>query len=317
MKLIFSFLFLIVALSVSATSSAPHSDYGWLPEYKKLFLRGGVDIFSSASNFDNTGVMVNLPSGVALSRNFFWFQPEYGIAQDWSLKFQAGFLSSAVTTASGGAALNSSGMADLTASVKWMVRPFDPILTLEPYFVIPAAESIAATKQDVALGDGAFGAGLKLHTAHEANGFALGFSPGVQYRNKGYSLLITGDVFAQFDFKRGYLRAYGNVVFPIEITKLYDSSLTKHDVAGAAGSYALLSGSPFGLSAGGKLGFQVISELSIEAWFTKSIVGQRYPNFTLFGFSLFYAFDFLDTLPVKNVHEVPFDSDQTEFYKGK
>jgi hypothetical protein len=316
MRLLFA-LCLLVSLAARGNTSAPHSDYGWLPEYKKLFLRGGAEFLLSGSNYDNSGIAVNLPSNVDFSRNFFWLQPEYGIAQDWSLKMQLGILSSAVTTTAGAVSKSNSGLADFTSSVKWMVRPFDPIVTLEPYFVIPSAEAIVTSTKDVALGDGAFGAGFKIHTAHETNGFALGFSPGMLYRNKGYSLLITGDVYAQIDFKRGYFRGYSSVVFPIEITKLFDSSLTKHDVSGAAGSYALLSGSPFGVTAGGKLGLQLINELFLEAWFTKSFVGQRYPSFNQFGFSLFYAFDFLDNLPVKNIREIPFDSNESDFYKGK
>jgi len=310
-------LWLIPFTAFGSANSAPHSDFAWIPEYKKLFIRGGMELFSTDANFDNAGTLTNLVSGASLGRNQFFLQPEYGIAQDWSLRLRLGFISSSVTTGSGAVALSGAGMDDMHASVKWMVRPFDPLFTLEPFVVVPIAESIAATNSDVALGDGAFGAGLRLHTAHESGPFALGFSPAVMYRNRGYSLLLMGDIFAQFDFRRGYLRGFGNFTFPIEVTKLYDSSLTKHDVGGTAGSYALLSGSPMGMFAGAKLGVKVVSELFAEVFYQRGLFGQRYPSYNQFGFSLFYAFDFLDTLPVKSVREVPFDGNDADFYKGK
>ncbi len=318
MKLIAVLLLCVfVNPAFASANSAPHADYAWTPDYKKLFLRGGIDLYSTASNYDNTGTQTNLASSAELSRTMFWVQPEYGIAQDWALRLKLGFISSSVTTGSGTPVLSSSGFNDMEASVKWMVRPFDPLLTLEPFFIMPTAESIAPSAKDVALGDGAFGAGLRFNTLHESGPFAVGFSPGVLYRNRGYSLLFTGDVFAQFDFRRGYIRGYGNFTFPIQVTKLYDSSISKHDVAGSAGSYALLSGSPMGMYAGGKLGIKLVGELFVETWFQRAMFGQRYASFNQFGFGLFYAFDFLDTLPVKQVREVPFDSDQSEFYKGK
>ena len=119
------------------------------------------------------------------------------------------------------------------------------------------------------------------------------------------------------DYRRGYLRGFGNFTFPIQVTALYDSSITRHDVQGAAGSYALLSGSPMGMSGGSKLGIKIVNELFAEVFYQRSFFGQRYPSYNQFGFSLFYALDFLETLAVKQVREVPFDSDNTDFYKGK
>ncbi len=303
--------------ALQVANAAPHSDYAWLPDYKRLFLRAGANLFSSASNFDNAGNLANLTGNAELTRNYFFIQPEYGLAQDWSMKAQLGLISSTVTNGSGAAALSSSGFGDMNFSLKWMVKPFDPLLSFEAVFVLPTAQAVPATRTDVALGDGSFDAGIKLHTAHESGSFALGFSPGFIYRNKGYSPLVTGDAFVQFDFRRGYLRGYGNLVFPLTTVPLFDSSITKHDANGSAGSYALLSASPFGFSAGAKLGIKIVDELFVEAWFARSFAGQRYPNFNQFGFGLFYAIDFLEVLPVKNLREVPFDGDEGNFYKGK
>ena len=45
MRLLAAFYLSVSTFAAMAISSAPHSDYGWQPEYKKLYLRGGVDIF--------------------------------------------------------------------------------------------------------------------------------------------------------------------------------------------------------------------------------------------------------------------------------
>ena len=47
MKLTLGLLLWLLPLTTFASgNSAPHADYAWLPEYKKLFIRGGMDFFN-------------------------------------------------------------------------------------------------------------------------------------------------------------------------------------------------------------------------------------------------------------------------------
>ena len=72
-------------------NSAPHADYAWVPEYKTLFLRGGMEFYNSASNYDSTGNLVSNSSNAELTRQHFYLMPEYGLAQDWALMTGAEF----------------------------------------------------------------------------------------------------------------------------------------------------------------------------------------------------------------------------------
>lgn len=303
------------ALADYPTTSAPHAAYGWVPEYKKLYARLGVDINTTSENFANDGVIESLPGKATLTDTIVWVEPEYGIAQDWSAKLNLGFINRNLDTGAGG-----SGIADVRADVKWNVKAMDPIVTFDVILKLPAASSKAASRTDLALGDGSVDAGIQLHTGHQSGPFLFALSPGFLFRSGSYSYAFIGDAAFQLDFLRGFVRVFVNGIYSLNEMKNQDSSISKHDAAGAGGSYAILNGSPIGVNAGGKIGIKIFDEFYIEGGASHTVYGVRYPNSLNISIALFNAFDFFHPLPAKRVKEVPFDSRDSsgdDFYKGK
>jgi hypothetical protein len=104
-----------------------------------------------------------------------------------------------------------------------------------------------------------------------------------------------------------YLYSFQNV-------QPYDSNPQVHDAAGSGASYALLNGSPTGLTAGGKIGISPIDNFRLEGQLAHSLFGNQFPDFISFGVNIMITFDFYHPQKTTHVREVPFEGEQpTDF----
>lgn len=293
---------LLLLLCVSA-----RADYGWIPQYKKLITKAGIDVFKSDANFDTSGAVTALPSSGELRDTLFWLSAEYGLAESWSLGMEFPFFMSSLDSPAG-TLLEGSGLGDITAHLKWAVKPVTPILTFDLLFKFPSGSS-GGTSGALALGEGNFDVGLFLHSGHRGGNFLFSFSPGFLMRFGGYSPAAAGEVAFQYLFPRGYIRAFGLGVFSFQNVAGLDSSTDVHDAAGAGGSYSRLNSSPIGFSIGAKLGINVSQQVSLEFGASKSILGSRYADYFKAGGDVVLEFDFFEMPKAMKAKEVPFNFD--------
>lgn len=288
------------------------ADYAWLPEYQKLNLRLGSDFYSTDQNYNATAALAPLTATGAKLKDFrLWLEGEYGIAEDWSVRLKAGYLNSSLDDSTSGQTLAAgSGLSDITAGVKWNFKSDYPLLTIDVFTVIPAYSNQALASTQLALGDGIFNLGIILHTGSKVGPFVVAVSPGILARFGGYASLATGELALQLNFPKGYVRLYSRGVYPFQNIQPLDPDETKHTAPGSGGSYALLNGSPEGISAGGLIGVAPIRFCRIEAYVERSVWGEEYPYYTSFGFNLSYTFDFFTPHKKARVREVPFEGEQ-------
>lgn len=288
------------------------ADYGEIPAYKQLLMRGGLDVFTTAENFDSTNSIVPLPSGVELVDTNFNLSAEYGAANGWAAGLSFKFVNSEVGTANS-LVLSNAGIGDIVAHVKWAIKAASPYMTIEARTKFPAASGNVKSNDEVVLGDGNFDFHLLLHTGAKSNRFFFTLSPGLLVRFGGYSTAATVDGAIEFRLPRGFVRGYGSFIYSFEDPQLFDSSPTTHDAAGSGGSFARLTGGPIGFYAGGKLGIRVYRTWWMEALFEMSVFGNKYPVFSRWGLNLVALFDFYDEPKKKRIREIPFDIDYDKF----
>lgn len=299
-------LFLLFFLAIPA-----RADYGWIPEYQKLITKLGLDVFKSTANYNNTGTLTSLPSNAELKDTTIWLSAEYGLAESWAMAVEFPFVMSALDGTSSRLA-DGSGIGDITARLKWAVKPISPIITLETYLKFPTGRAVSATGQ-MALGDGNFDLGIFLHSGHKGGRFLFSVSPGFLARFGGYSLAVAGEIAAQVMFPRGFLRAFFSGIYSFQDLAPFDSSFTSHDAQGSGGSFAKLNGSPIGFGVGGKLGLQILKEVGLEFTFTKSLFGSRYPDYFKVGGDVVVELDFFEPPKKVKAKEVPFDFDYDKY----
>lgn len=293
------------------------ADYAWIPEYKKLVAGASLEFFSSSENFGADGSRADLIYNNALSslsETRFLLNAEYGVAESWTLGLDLGFLSASLSDQTSGASvLSASGLSDITAHAKWGLRFFSPYLVFETRMKVPTAAANLGSTTDISLGDGNFDVGLILHTGFKSKPFIFAVSPGLLIRFGGYSFAATLETMAQFEFTRGYVRAFGELIYSFENNRLFDSSIDTHDALGSGGSYAKLNGTPLGFDMGLLFGYRFVKTLVSEVSIKHSIFGSKYPNYLEFGLSIKYTFDFFDPPKAERVKEVPFDFDYQKY----
>jgi len=306
------FLSWLVALLPSPT----FADFALIPEYKKLELRAGADLFQSSRNFANDGILDPIKfrgSNVELADLIFWLEPTYGIAQDWAVKAYLPYVRSSLKSASTGGTVGSgAGIGDLRASILWTVKPFEPVITFEAMIKTPTGTSVPGATDEIVTGEGNVDAGFYFHTATKAGSVMFFLSPGLLARFGGYSMAGVGDAAIQLDFPRGFIRASVGGIFSFSETKLFSSAITVQDAPGSGGSYARLNGSPIGMYAGGKLGFRLFGEFHLEAGAQFAVLGTRYPNFFRASVAIVNVFDFFKPLRPRRVRDVPMNEDYEE-----
>ncbi len=301
----------LLAILISVTSLSARADYGWIPEYKKLQTKFAVDVYKSASNFQSDGTTANLPSGGELQDLIVTLGADYGLAESWSLGLETPFYVSSVDGTTSRLA-EGSGLGDITARLKWAVKPINPVTTLEALLKFPAGTT-GGTGGALALGEGNFDFGLFVHFGQKSQSFLFSVSPGFLARFGGYSMAIAGEVAVQVMFARGYIRAFGNGIYSFEDVAPYDSSINSHDAPGAAGSFAKLNGSPVGFGIGGKIGLNITKEVTLAFSGSKALFGSKYPNYFKAGGEVIVEFDFFETPKAMKAKEVPFDFEYEKY----
>jgi hypothetical protein len=303
-------LLLALSFTVLLVPNA-RADYGWIPEYKKLITKAGLDVYKTDGNFDSAGALQALPSNAELQDTIIWLSGEYGIAENWALALEIPFFISSVDTASS-RLLEGSGLGDITARLKWAVKPVTPIFTLEAMLKFPSGKT-GGGAGELALGEGNFDAGLFLHSGHRGGKFLFTLSPGFLARFGGYSMAAAAEIAVQFLFPRGYIRAFSYGIFSFEDVAPFDSSTTVHDAAGSGGSYAKLNGSPIGFSLGAKIGLNLTKQVSLEVGGSKGILGSRYADYFKVGGDVAVEFDFFEAPKSIKAKEVPFDFEYDKY----
>jgi hypothetical protein len=306
--------YILVILSalvwVLAFPSPAFGDYAWITEYQRLQLRAGFDAFSTSDNYSTAGVLTALQSSgqsTTLGDRHFWVEPEYGLAEDWTLGLRAGFLSGSLDTAAGANVAAGSGLSDVRLSTKWRVAQ-SPLWTLETQIKFPTGTSRATTTDTLVTGEGNVDFWLKAHYGVKADAFFLSASPGVMLRTGGYSTALTLELAAQLFLQRAYMKVYGASILSLVEAALSPSTLTSHSLTGSGGSYARLAASPTGIHAGGSLGFLLSRDWRVEAGISHSIIGIRYPSFIAFTVNVLGLFDFREPDLRPKLRSVPFET---------
>lgn len=307
------------ALGTGLLCAHAHADYGWIPEYKKLNVKTGVDFYSSDQNYNATGAVEALSSNGSLKEYRMWLEGEYGLAEDWAGRLRLGFttnqLSAATATAGGGGSLaTGSGLSDFTAGIKWNVKTDYPIVTLDVFGVFPLSPNTVSQNTQLVVSDGVINLGFMLHTGTKAGPFLFSLSPGVIARFNGYSSLALGELAIQLNFPKGFVRGYGRYTYSFEKVQPFDINPTQHTAPGSGGSYLRLNGSPQGLAAGGILGITPIDPLRIDLWGERAVSGQTFAVYNAFGVNVTYTFDFFKPKKKSRVREVPFEGESDSGY---
>jgi hypothetical protein len=287
------------------------ADYGWIPEFQNFQVRMGADVSSTSNNFNNTGLSVAPTlSGnpVFLQDVLLWVQPEYGIAEDFSMGFKVGYLNGSASRLNGGAQLASGGgISDFWGSIKYRFSKL-PLWTAEFVYKLPTGNSIALANTQIVTGEGNVDAGLKLHYGLHEGYVYLSASPGVLGRFGGYANALTMDVAAQIFIFRAYGKAFVNSYFSLSQDGLPPSTVNAQTLAGTAGSYARLAASPTSITAGAVFGCLITRRFRLEVGLSKTVWGQRAPDQLNFTVNLLGLFDFSTPDLRPKVREVPFES---------
>jgi len=300
-----------VVLGISLASPVARADYGWIPQYQQLFLRSGIDFYSTDQNYNATGALEPLTSGGNLHEYRLWLEGEYGIAQDWSTRVRLRYVNSTLDSQVPGQTLAAgSGLSDVTVALKWNLKSDYPIVTTEVFTTIPTSSTTVQAPTQLVLRDGNFDLGLILHSGTRAGPFLFSLSPGFVARLGGYSSAATGEMAVQLSFPKGFVRGFARGIYSIEDAQPFDANPLQHTALGSGGSYAKLNGSPRGFSGGAMIELVPISGFRFGGYLEHVIYGQEYPYFTSFGFDLAYSVDFFSPKKKTKVHEVPFEGEQ-------
>lgn len=301
-------------------NNAARADYAWIPEYMKLVGKVGLDFARSSENFDSQGARTNIVTGgstASFSETRFWIEPEYGVAQDWTIGGRFSIVSGSVGGTSS-TLLSGAGLGDTLLFLKYGLSPAAPLLTLEVKAKFPSGSSTASAVDDLVVGDGNFDFGFVLHTGQKSGKMAFSLSPGFVARFGGYAPAATLDAAVQFNFPRGYVRAFGNGFVSFQESLLGDSAADSHDANGTGGTYARLAGSPTSVALGGLIGVKAIDDLAVEGAFSHTLFGLRAAHGLKVTFLIKATFDFYKSPRIKRVREIPLDAESGDkFYQNR
>ena len=310
------FFFVIGLLSLAAGPA--RADYGLIPNYENLTLKAGTDLYFTGENYLSDGTLAyvlyqNQPASLSDLR--FWVEPEYGIAEDWSVLLHMGFVTDSLgSQTSGGQLLSGSGLGDIWLATKWRLSASAPLLTIEGAVKFPTYTMVPAAADGLSLGDGNVDLAFKLHAGYETSHFLFLLSPGLLVRFGGYSTAGTIDAAIQYQIPGAYFRLFSDFLFSFDTGDLLlDTSPDIHDAPGSGGSYARLSGSPTGIYIGGKVGVGIVRSLMFETAISQAVGGNRYPNFFQVTADFSYSFDFFKPEVHKKLREIPLGEKPQEF----
>jgi hypothetical protein len=310
---IVAFVFLIFSLPAAA-------DYGWIPKYETLFLRVGVDYFTTGENFGGDGSRLKLAEQnqpVHLDQYHFWVEPEYGIADGFSVYMHANYLGETLSPVSGISTVYASGggTGDIYAGVKWNFYTKLPTLTFETRFKIPTYSYYPDTTTSLVEGDGDYSIDFRFHAGLRIPHFFMDASPGFIARFAGYPSQVEFHGMIGGTIPPMYILLFTDMFFSLGQNLFLDSSLNVHDAPGSGGSYALLSGGPNLVDLGIRIGVNLTKKYYLEAAVTQALYGQRAPNFFQFTLNLFAVFDFFKPDPRKRIREIPLNSPSDMYWE--
>ena len=294
--------------------TAPRSGYGWMPDFQELYLRAGADFYNSGSNYPSDGIIDPLPSSTSLKQFKFWVEPEYGLAQDWSVKLKLGYADASTSDASG-TLLSGSGIDDIQGQVKWGIKTTEPTITLGLAVRAPTASSRQSATSDLVLGNGSFDTALQFHGGYHAGIFGFALTPAIMFRSRGYSHAITVDGAVQVEFSRGYGRLFGEFHGSLSDLTPTGAPNGTNSAAGSGGSFSRLTLSPTGFNAGAKAGVKLFGEFYVEAGASMTVLGTRYPNFFNVQVAIFNAWDFFKPDKRPKLREIPFETNTDDLKK--
>lgn len=292
------------------------ADYGWIPKYKSLFLRLGIDYFRTSENFDSGGLRDDIrfqgTTPATLTDYRFWIEPEYGVAQDISVGLKTSLVVSSVdpqvVTSTVSSFLGATGLGDVRLFMKWNVKRDLPLLTVETFFKMPTYSSSPLQADDLVFGDGSYDFGALLHIGYRIKKFFFTVAPGGVYRFGDYApaAILQGALGGKYGPAHAVI--FGDAFISFGDNLLYDSSPAVHNAFGTGGSYARLSGSPSLFTLGLKVGFNFSRNYFFEAALTQAVSGRRAPSFTQVGLNFLAVMNFFEVDRRIRIKEVPFDA---------
>lgn len=304
------FLFLLLFCTYS------RADYGWIPRYKSLWAKLGVDYLSSKENFGSDGQRGDAAYQARLiefTEFKFWAEAEYGLAQNWSAYLKMSANRGAIDPQTGAATAfpQSSGLGDIHVGSKWNLVRKPILFTVEIMAKIPTYSTSGLAADELAKGDGDFAAGLLTHGGFWAGKYLIfDLSPGFLFRSGGYNaqLLVNGmaEVIAHPVFFRLFFEyRYG-------LSKTNPATvIANNPEIGSGGTFGRLSKDSDLFSGGAKLGFNMFRQYRMEVNFQQAIAGNRAPNFWQVGLNFFASWDFFKEEKKIRIMEVPFETEQT------
>ena len=281
-----------------------------VPGFEQLVIRTGYDFLHSTENYQNDGSLTYqtyLGQYTTFTQNTFWLEGEYGIADGWSALVGVAFAFNNLSYNSfpSTTILSGTGVPGLQAAVKWSVLSGDYPITLEARSMLPTIAPTGWSYNQLTVGNGDLDVAFVAHLGAKVNHLLLSLSPGLLFRSSGYSQAGIVSARVKLDLDRVYIAAFADFIYSFSVTNLQDSSILAHDAPGAGGTYALLSGSPVGLSGGGGVGVKIVKDLAFEGTLSHAIWGERYPAFLQATGNLVIPFDFYVPEKRTKIHQVP------------
>jgi hypothetical protein len=265
-----------------------------MPEWHQLWTSAGFGFFTSDTNFDTNGKKALLASNgklALLNLSTINLGVSYGATADWSLNAELRYVFDSLKLVDGGTVLSGSGLPDAVAAMKWRLNDGASPLVIELGARFPF-KGESYTANELAFGNGNTDLFLRVHAGHREGIVLVYLSPGLLARFGGYASAATANGGLELHFARGYFGVFGDFAFPFMKSHLLDSSDTSHDAPGSGGSYALLAGSPMGLAAGANFGLVFSPSVRLDVRASRSLLGERFPEFFSVNGALRVAFDF-------------------------
>ena len=202
-----------------------------------------------------------------------------------------------------------SGIGDFAGGLKCEVKSPPTSIVVEARIKHSPYSRFVSDTSELVLGDANLDFGLIAHLDRSFTRLFIDLSPGIIFRSGGYSMATRLSGGVGWKSKPLLIHGFIDSILSFEEALLFDSSAAQHDALGTGGSYAKLSGSPSGISAGVQLGLDISTRYEIIGELSHALWGKRYPNYIRFGLFLTMDFDLYAPENKLRLREVPFQSE--------
>lgn len=286
-----------------------------LPEFQSLHLGLATQYQKSDSNFATDGAATDfLNSGQPSSfrEMSLGLIADYGFARDWSAKFNLNFVSGFVDSQTGSGTFHSgAGISQVGLGVKWRLMQRTPNIILENAILFPGGGDTPKATGDLVLQEGGTQYLLALHTGYRINQLIFYLSPAFRARFGGYSSRVELHSGLQISLLPVYINLFSDLKLSLSESAFPDSSLFVHDVSGAGGSYARLTGSPSNFNLGAMVSMRLGRQFYPGIYFAQTLWGIRAPNGYQAGVKLNINLDFFNPVEKTRLKEVPLEGDNS------